>query len=141
MINDTTFLYLKFGEGIATVAIRPKDNNTVEIGAAFCSPEDRFEKSIGRKLAVTRIKNKKDFYVCFERNDSLLKHQVRDLIKLIVSGRWVSILDFDIELDTTVYDLITETLTEVPCEIAPMVVQTNTVPGWAKTAAIENNFY
>ncbi len=140
-MKDIDFLYLSFGDGRVTAAIRLGRDNTAEIGVAFCSPHDQFVKSIGRELASDRITTKKDFYVHFERNDRPVKHQVRDLVKMITSGRWVSVLDFDIELDTTIYELITETSIEVPCEIAPMVVQTNTVPGWAKVAVIEKNFY
>ena len=138
---NTTFLYLQLGQGTATVAIVPLADNTVEVGVAFCSPEDQFSRAEGRKRALERITQKKDFYVHYERNTDSLKGQAKSLVKLIVSGRWVSVLDFATELDTIIYEIITETSKEIEFDLAPMTVHTNTIPVWARHAVIEKNFY
>jgi len=138
-----TYLYLNFGDGIATTAIvQHPDSNTTEIGVAFCSPRDPFVKKIGRDIALERVAKKKDFYVCFERNENAkLKWQIRDLVKFIIAGKWVGNIDFETELETKVNEIITETSTDFPSDIAPMTVHTNTIPTWAKRAVIEKTFY
>jgi hypothetical protein len=137
-----TYLYLNLGDGRATVAIQHNDDNTIEIGVAFCSPVDRFVKAVGRVKALERLKQKKDFYVRFDIDENeKLKWQVRDLVRFIVLGKWVTALDFETELDIKVHEIVTETVNDFPSDIAPMTVHTNTIPTWAKRAAAEKNFY
>lgn len=129
-----TFLYLNFGQGRVTVAIK-EQNNLLKIGAAFCSPSDQFIKEYGRKLALDRLNNKKDFYICFEKENSIrIKEQVCNLIKFIISGQWVSKLDVETELGLIVYEIITESENHFSNDIAPMVLHTNIIPTWAKHA-------
>lgn len=129
-----TFLYLNFGPGRVTVAIK-EQNNLLKIGAAFCSPCDQFIKEYGRKLALDRLNNKRDFYICFEKENSIrIKEQVYNLIKFIISGQWVSKLDVETELGLIVYEIITESENHFSNDIAPMVLHTNTIPTWAKHA-------
>lgn len=136
-----TFLYLTYGDGKATVAIK-EAKNIVELGAAFCSPEDQFEKAHGREIALKRLNEKQDFYVCFEQDKSKkLKWQAREIVNFIVSGRWVSKLDFETELDLKVSDIVTETVTDFPNDIIPITVHTNTIPTWVKRAALEKTIY
>jgi len=40
---------------IVTTAIIELEGNSVAIGLACCSPKDRFEKAIGRKIALSRM--------------------------------------------------------------------------------------
>lgn len=137
-----TYLHLDLGEGKATIAIQPNEDNTVEIGVAFCSPEDRFMKAVGRAKALERLKQKKDFYVRFDKDQNAkLKWQVRDLVKFVILGKWVSNIDFETELDTKVHEITTETVNDFPNDFAPMTVHTNTIPTWAKRAVVEKNFY
>lgn len=136
-----TFLYITYGEGQATVAIKEIEDN-IQISAAFCSPDDQFVKDKGRKIALERMNDKKDFYISFKKNDKLkLKWQVRDLINFVVSGKWVTKLDIENELETTVFHFITETETEFPDDFLPMTVHTNVIPSWAKRAVIEKTLY
>lgn len=137
-----TFLYLNLGRGRATVAINEHpENKTAEIGVAFCSPNDQFVKELGRNIAEKRLQEKKDFYICFERNNEKLKWQARDLVKFVILGRWASKLDFETELEIKVHEIVTDTISDFPNDIAPMTVHTNTVPTWAKRAVAEKNFY
>jgi len=135
-----TYLYLTFGDGRLTVAISEIEN-IAEIGVAFCSPYDQFSKEIGRKIATERLLTKKDFYVAFARDNSKLKWQVREIVKYIVSGEWVTKDDIENELETKIFKIVTETETDIPNDIAPMTVYTNTVPSWAKQAVVEKNLY
>lgn len=135
-----TFLYLTLGDGRATIAINQVDNNA-EIAAAFCSPRDRFNKETGRKIALERLNNKNGFYVHFERNNDKLKWQVRDIVKFVISGEWVTQADIENELEMRIFNLVTEIETDFPNDFAPMTVHTNTVPTWAKRAVLEKNLY
>lgn len=136
-----TYLYLTLGKGKATIAISTYDDNTAEIGVAFCAPLDRFARHIGRVRATERLNTKKEFYVCFERNEDALKTQVRDLFHFILTGNWKSTIDIDAALETSIYELITEKSIEVACDVAPLIMTTNTIPKWAKKAAISHDFY
>lgn len=135
-----TFLYLTLGDGRATVAIN-EIGGTAAIGVAFCSPHDHFNKETGRKLALERLNNKKDFYISFERNADKLKWQVRDIVKLVVSGEWVTQADVENELEFKIFNFITETENDFPNDFIPMTVHTSTVPTWAKRAVLEKNLY
>lgn len=135
-----TFLYLTFGDGRATVAINDM-GKLADIGVAFCSPRDQFAKEIGRKIARDRLMSRKDFYVSFERNDDKVKGQVRDIVKFIVSGAWVTKADIENELEFKILDVVTETSNDFPSDIAPMTVHTSTIPTWAKRAVVEKNLY
>lgn len=135
MKYEITYLYLYRGGGRITIAILPHEDNTIEIGAAFCSPQDRFVKKIGRELALKRLKEKNFFYVSFEHDGNIkLKDHVAKLIDFIIKQQWVSVLDFDIELNTTIYNIITEAEHEIPCEVGPLTCCTNVIPQWAKTS-------
>lgn len=140
-IDKVTYLYLNFGAGKATVAIIPRHSNTAEIGVAFCSPYDQFNRNIGRELSLRRLTDKKDFYVYFERTEYALKQQVRELVNFIVAGQWVSVLDFDTELNTTIYNILTETSQDFNDNEIPMTIHTNVVPHWATKAVLKNNLY
>lgn len=128
-----SFLYLYLGNGRATIAINEK-NNSVHIGVAFCSPDDQFIKKYGKELALARLNDRKEFYVCFERNSDRIKQQVHKIIKFIISEKWVTKLDIENELDIVIYALITETVKEFSDN---MTVHTNTIPTWARCAVFE----
>lgn len=63
MRNSTQFMHfrsasssLSIGESrAATLAIVQKDANTVLVSAAFCGPNDVFNKKLGRKISEGRI--------------------------------------------------------------------------------------
>lgn len=85
-LSAPMFLYLERGKGRITVAGRVEKNN-IEIGISFCSPSDKFIKNIGKKNAVQRLNNKKDFYLCFENNITLpIKYQIKNIIKQDILG-------------------------------------------------------
>lgn len=133
--DKITFLYLKYGKGRATAAILPHNDNIAEMGIALCSPTDKFVKKIGRELAVKRLINKKDFYINYEMNDYKLKNQASDIINFVMAEKWVTVLDFDTEINTTVYEIITETNEEYQSELGPITIHTNVIPHWASDAA------
>lgn len=136
-----TFLYLTYGDGKATIAIKQIED-IIHIAAAFCSPQDQFARHKGRKIALERLNNKKDFYISFKHNSDIkIKWQVRELVNFVVAGNWVAKLDIENEIETTIFDFITETVIDFPDDIIPMSVHTNTIPTWAKHAAIEKTLY
>lgn len=143
-IDTLTFLYLNLGDGRATIAIMPNEDDTVEVGVAFCSPQDNFNRKTGRAIALQRLQNKNGFYVSFERDyTKALKQHAKEVVKFIIRGHWVTVLDFNIEINTTIYELVTETGNDVNIEDLdiPITMYTSTTPHWAKDAVLGHDFY
>jgi len=67
LISDEFKKNNKIQGGVATVAYKYyPELKKLEMGIAFCNPNDRFEKKIGRQIAYARMNNK---YHCFTIND------------------------------------------------------------------------
>ncbi len=137
-----TYLYLALGSGLLTIAVYLQKTEMVDIGIAFCSPDDQFIEEKGKSLANIRLMDKSGFFVQFKRNNIPLEQQIHQLVSRIISNNWGSIIDFEMELETVVYELITETITNTIDEEInlPIIIHTNIIPNWAKRAVIDNNF-
>jgi hypothetical protein len=66
-MKDVQFCYVKKNNGVATVAYKVLNKQTVEgsehfvveYAAAFCSPKDQFNKRLGRAIATGRLRKSK----------------------------------------------------------------------------------
>jgi hypothetical protein len=86
-----TFVHTDLGNGHATLAIRETmaANNTgiIEVGVAFCSPNEQFNRRIGRTIASGRLNAKRRFYAIVPRNtDIKLKTQAEAMLHQLLDG-------------------------------------------------------
>ena len=76
-MSREVFAHLDIGEGHATLSVM-LDDDAVQVGVAFCSPHDNYEKKRGRAIASGRRASARRFAFGFPRvadqklNDQLL---------------------------------------------------------------------
>jgi hypothetical protein len=60
-----------------TVAYRRVDSRTIQYQAAFCSPGDAFDRSIGRKIAEGRLASNPHTFICKdELSDDMIQASI-----------------------------------------------------------------
>ena len=85
-----TFVHMDLGDGHASLAIRETMNEgsgTIEVGVAFCSPNEQFNRRIGRTIASGRLNAKRRFYCIVARNPAIkLKTQAEAMLHQLLEG-------------------------------------------------------
>lgn len=71
-----TFAHYRIGKGLATLSVSV-DEGVVSVGAAYCHPRDKMNKSFGRKVALARRELGSDFSFEFKRDDTRFTEQLR----------------------------------------------------------------
>jgi hypothetical protein len=80
----TNYMHLHVGMGRVTLALRHKlcaaKGDEVEVGVAFCSPKDQFNKARGRNIARGRLEQAGNQTMAFQSNgEEPLKRQLYDI--------------------------------------------------------------
>lgn len=142
-----SFAYITVGQGRVTAAIAANSDNTIEVGATICSPQDRFVKARGREIASSRLFTKDGIYAMFVRSENeTVKAQVTRLLKVVISEQYMEVPDLSEEVELDIRELNVETLTPYEAtyedgSTEEITVCNNAIPGWARRAVLNHQTY
>src|ERR1700687_2633301 len=74
IVKTESYSHLLVGKGKVTLAAKFFDSNWVEVGVAFCSPKDQFNRKKGRLIATGRREiamTGTALSFCFTRNENV----------------------------------------------------------------------